>query len=64
MTTCFLNINCAYEFWSDVRVPVLHCLDRRHPALYLPCLFVVAVTLNLAPFLLLACLTGSHFIVP
>lgn len=56
--TCFMNINCCYEFWSDVPVPVLHTLDRRHPALYLPFVCLVAITLDLGPYCLLQWLSA------
>lgn len=45
-----LNVNMAYEFWSDVDVPLAHLLDHRHPLLYLPFLIVVCnLCLNTLP---------------
>ena len=52
--TISLNVNLSHEFWEDVKMPVLHVCDGRHPALYLPFLvFVCNVVLNGPPYLLL-----------
>ncbi len=37
----YLNINCCYEFWKDVKAKPLHMFDQRHPVIYLPFLIVV-----------------------
>jgi len=57
----YMNINGAYEFWKDIKVPFLHVLDNRHPLLYLPFLFVTGnLSVNLLPFGLLS-LCSTHF---
>lgn len=37
----YLNVNGGYEFWKDIKIPLLHLLDHQHPALYLPYLAIV-----------------------
>ena len=55
----YLNINGAYEFWQDIKVDFLHALDNRHPALYLPYLFVTGnLSVNLVPYLLLGAISS------
>ena len=50
----YLNVNLAYEFWSDVDISLLHAFDGSHPSVYLPYAVVVCnVLLNGPPFLLL-----------
>ena len=50
-----MNINGAFEFWKDIKVPFLHLMDNRHPLLYLPFLFVTGnLSVNLVPYSVLS----------
>ena len=51
----YMNINGAFEFWKDIKVPFLHLMDNRHPLLYLPFLFVTGnLSVNLVPYSVLS----------
>jgi len=50
----YLNINFAYAFWKDIKVPFLHWFDHKPVALYLPYIVITAnAVLNYPTFLLL-----------
>ena len=55
----YMNVNGAYAFWKDVKIPVLHVLDHQNPLLYLPFLITMgAVIINGPPYILFAMLSG------
>lgn len=57
-----LNVNLSHEFYSDVKVALLHLCDGRHPGVYLPFLvFVCNVVLNGPPYLLLRLMSSVYF---
>ena len=57
-----LNVNLSHEFYSDVKVALLHICDGRHPGVYLPFLvFVCNVVLNGPPYLLLRLMSSAYF---
>ena len=59
----YLNVNGSYAFWKDIDVPLLHVLDHRHPALYIPFLAIVGnlVANGLPHMLVLGISLGLQF---
>lgn len=56
----YMNVNGAFEFWKDVKIPVLHVLNHRHPALYLPYLSIVGnLVANGVPHLVLLAISTA-----
>lgn len=55
----YLNVNCAYEFWQDVKIAPLHWFDTKPAWQYLPFLIGVGnLVLNSGPFVLLRVLSA------
>ena len=49
-----LNVNLCHEFYEDIKLPILHICNNKHPGLYLPFLvFICNIALNGPPYLLL-----------
>lgn len=48
-TVRVLNVDLAYEFDADVKLPFVHAMDHANPALYLPWMIGVGVVLNIVP---------------
>jgi hypothetical protein len=55
----YLNINCGFEFWRDVKISILHTFNSSHPLIYLPYMMVlINCSLNGPPYLLLNAVMG------
>ncbi|CEG43884.1 uncharacterized protein PHALS_14170 [Plasmopara halstedii] len=59
----YLNVNGAYEFWKDIKIPLLHLFDHHPPAVYIPFLAVVGnlVANGLPHMLVLGIALGLQF---
>jgi len=49
----YTNINCAYEFWSDVPIRIFHIFNAKSPFLYIPYLSFCMNFLQLGPYFIL-----------
>lgn len=56
----YLNVNAAFEFWQDIKIPFLHQFDKSSPLVYLPFLILVGnAGLNGLPFLVLRAVSAA-----
>jgi len=57
----YLNINCGFEFWSDVPIKILHLCNGKSPWLYVPYMSCCMNALQLLPFGIL-CFLSKKFL--
>ena len=55
-----LNINMAFEFWVDIKIPFLHVMDEQSVFVYVPYILVVFNTINLPLWPLLVWAVGGY----